>query len=74
MELNGRGVNRAARRIAEQQLAKATQNIAILWREENGKRIYQWGSNNGDWYSPVFDDVWDAVTHAELVGLRKQDA
>lgn len=72
--MNGNHVNRIARRLAQQQLEKQTHTIAILHREQDGKKVFQWGSNSGDWYSPEFSDVYDAIRYAETMGLKKQDA
>lgn len=68
---NGRA-NRAAQRLAEQALQKQLHTLTILTRKENGKQVFQWGGNNGQWFSPVLDDVQLAHRYPIDFGLKLQ--
>lgn len=69
--INGDGANRAARRLAQQAMAKRLHTIAILERQENGETVYRWGGNNGVWFSPAFTSLEDAFRYPEVSGLTK---
>lgn len=59
-----------AKRLAEQALSKKLHCLSILVREENGKQVFQWGGNDGTWFSPPLDDVLLAHRYPIDFGLK----